>query len=211
MESGFPIKPVTSPSGATFGGVDNREALKKVTAEELAAELLRRVYPDWTPDTDHSANTPKRFVQSLKELCDVESEVFNFTTFPNDSDEMVTMGPIPFYTLCAHHVVPFHGNVWLGYVPKDVLCGLSKLARAVKYCAKGMHVQEVLTSHIHNFVDMHLQSRGLAVVVKAEHMCMSMRGVKVAGAITTTAKLSGVFADHDRTAKIEFMEWIREN
>jgi GTP cyclohydrolase IA len=200
--------PLGSPD-VIFGGTTAREALAMVTAEELAAELLKRVDQSWSPDNEHSANTPKRFVRSLKEMCNHTMD-WTFTTFETDSDEMVTTGPIPFYTLCAHHVVPFYGKAWIGYVPDKLLCGLSKLARAVKYCAKGMWVQEELTSSIHHFIDDHLHSKGLAVVLSAEHMCMSMRGVEVAGAITTTAKMSGVFADHSRTAKAEFMEWTRE-
>lgn len=194
----------------TFGGITNREALSMVTEEELAAELLRRINPAWRADDEHSRDTPRRFVASLKELCG-RPEEFKFTTFPTDADEMVSMGPIPFYTLCAHHVVPFHGKVWIGYVPKDKLCGLSKLARTVKYMAKGMWVQEGLTQAIHNFIHMHMETRGIAVVLMAEHMCMSMRGVQIAGAITTTSKMSGVFADHNRTAKAEFMHWTEMN
>lgn len=195
----------------TFGGVDNREAVASVTAEELAAELLKRVDLSWSPNNEHSANTAKRFVASLRELCNHDMD-WTFTTFEvEDSDEMVTMGPIPFYTLCAHHVIPFYGNAWIGYVPENKLCGLSKLARAVRYCAKGMWVQEELTTSIHNFVSSHLEPKGLMVVLRAEHMCMSMRGVQVSGAITTTAKVSGVFADHDRTAKAEFLHWMEMN
>jgi GTP cyclohydrolase I len=183
------------------------KALAMATPEELAEELLKRVNPDWRPGTDHSKDTPKRFVRSLTELCAPVPE-WDFTTFPAESDEMVTLGPVSFYTLCAHHVVPFYGNVWLGYVPGDLLCGLSKLARAVRHCAKGMHVQENLTASIHDFLEGNLEPRGIAIVVKAEHMCMSMRGIQVAGAITTTSKMSGVFGDHSKTAKAEFLNWI---
>jgi GTP cyclohydrolase I len=136
-------------------------------------------------------------------------EEFNFTTFPSTSDEMVTMGPIPFYTLCSHHVVPFFGNVWVGYVPNKDIAGLSKIPRLVKYIAKGLHVQEELTGAIAVGLETHLNPKGVAVVLKAEHLCMAMRGVKQPGVITTTAKMTGVFALHDRTAKVEFMEWIR--
>lgn len=194
----------------TFGGVTNREAVSMVTAEELAAELLRRVNPEWRPDDEHSRDTPKRFVRSLKELC-TQDDDWKFTTFPAESDEMVTLGPIPFYTLCAHHVVPFYGSAWVGYIPDQLLCGLSKLARTVKHCAAGMHVQENLTAKIHTYLETCLDPKGTAVVLKAEHMCMAMRGIRVAGAITTTAKMSGVFMDHDKTAKAEFLHWIGDN
>jgi GTP cyclohydrolase I len=200
----------TPPAPIAFGGVENREALTRVTPEELAAELLKRVYPNFNPHDQHSTATPRRFVESLRELCNDEPYQFYFTTFKTDVQNMIVLGPIPFYTLCAHHVVPFHGKVWIGYVPNDLMAGLSKFARAVKYCSKGMWVQEELTRHIHTFIEKHLEPRGLAVVVKAEHMCMSMRGVQTPGVITTTAEMSGVFGDHTRTAKAEFMQWIGE-
>lgn len=196
-----------------FGGVDNREAVAMVSAEELAAELLKRVTSDnWNPAHPHNKDTPRRLVASLKEMCDKPTEPdWNFTVFPADRDEMVTVGPISFYSLCRHHVVPFFGNVWVGYVPQSHIAGLSKFARAVRYCAKGLHVQEDLTKEIHDFIDEKLMgTRGLAVVVRAEHMCMAMRGVQSPGTFTTTAMMTGVFGDHDRTAKAEFMEWIKE-
>jgi len=211
---------VTGPNGrdvinpheqtVLFGGGTNREAVAMVTDTELAAELLKRVSAEYDPTKDHFKKTAARFVNSLRELCAPVPE-WDFTTFPSTSDEMVTLGPIPFYTLCAHHVVPFHGKVWIGYVPDEKIAGLSKFARAVKHCAKGLWVQEELTARIAAFVDMHLYSRGIAVVMKAEHMCMAMRGVQTPGVITTTSKMTGVFGDHDRTAKAEFLEWIRES
>src|SRR5262245_46608536 len=206
LPTGTPVfKPVV-----TFGGVENREAITKVTDEELAAELLKRVGALLAPGDPHSVDTPKRFVQSLRELCE-PAPSFKFTTFETDSDDMVVVGPIPFYTLCAHHIVPFHGNAWIGYVPQGKLCGLSKLARTVKYMSKGTWVQEGLTQAIHNYIHAHMQTRGIAVVLRAEHMYISMRGVQVAGAMTTTAKMSGVFGDHERTAKAEFMQWTGVN
>jgi GTP cyclohydrolase I len=195
------------PQHVLFGGVTNREALSLVAVEELAAELLKRVSSSWDPTSEHARNTPKRFVKSLKELC-APVDPWEFTTFRTFSDEMVTLGPIPFYTLCAHHVVPFYGSAWVGYVPDAQIAGLSKFARAVKHCAKGLWVQEELTTTIHEFISERLRPKGLAVVMRAEHLCMAMRGVQAPGVITTTAKMTGVFADHERTAKAEFMQWI---
>jgi GTP cyclohydrolase I len=195
-----------------FGGVTNREAVAMVSAEELAAELLKRVNDDWNPAHPHNKDTPRRLVASLKEMCQKPEMDWNFTVFPADRDEMITLGPIPFYSLCRHHVVPFHGNAWVGYVPKSHIAGLSKFARAVKWCAKGLQVQEDLTRDIHEFINEALMgTRGLAVVVKAEHMCMAMRGVQAPGVITTTAMMSGVFGDHSKTAKMEFMHWIGDS
>lgn len=160
-----------------------------------------------TPE-DHRADTPARYVKALRQL--TEREPFNFTTFPAQSADMVTLGPIPFYTLCAHHIVPFYGNAWVSYVPDAKLAGLSKFARTVKYCAKGFWVQEELTNEIMNFLVNRLEPLGVGVVLKAEHMCMAMRGVQQPGVITTTSAMYGVYADHGRTAKAEFLDLIKE-
>lgn len=177
--------------------------------ERNAYELLSGLEAWQRVNEDHREATPKRFVHALKQL--TEREDFNFTVFPNleSGSEMITLGPIPFYTLCAHHVVPFFGHAWIGYIPDKTIAGLSKFSRAVKYLAKGLWVQEELTTEIADFLEDKLDPLGVAVVMKAEHMCMAMRGVETAGVITTTSAMRGVFADHDRTAKAEFMEWLR--
>lgn len=180
-----------------------------LTDEWLARELLARCVPDWNSDDDHSKETPARLVASLRELTNREAEAFRFTTFPSTSDEMIILTGMPFYTLCAHHVVPFHGKAHIGYVPQNLIAGLSKIGRTVKFVARGLWVQEDLTAAIHDFLDEKLTPRGLAVVLQAEHMCMSMRGVQMPGVITTTNRMSGVFGDHKRTAKAEFLEMIR--
>lgn len=173
----------------------------------MAAEQLLSCLEAWerTPE-DHRHKTPLRFVLALKEM--TTREEFNFTTFPAKSQNMVVVSPIPFYTLCAHHVLPFHGTAAVGYVPKERVAGLSKLTRSVQQIAKGFHVQEELTEEIAVYLSDHLDPLGVAVRLKAEHMCMAMRGVQVADAITTTATMTGVFADHTKTAKAEFMEAI---
>lgn len=182
--------------------------MPKDYATETHARRILESLPAWSriPE-DHRRETPRRMVEALHQLTDRED--FTFTTFDaNGLDEMITIGPIPFYTLCAHHVVPFYGNVWIGYVPDEKIAGLSKFARTVKWCAKGLWVQEELTREIDTYLWERLAPAGLAVVVKAEHMCMAMRGVEASGVITTTSSMSGVFADHSRTAKSEFLEWI---
>lgn len=166
----------------------------------------------------HRAETVERFAKMMKEM--TTREEFNFTTFPSSSTDMVVLERIPFYTLCAHHIVPFFGYAYVGYVPEGRIAGISKFARAVQQCAKGFHVQEELTKQIADFLEKHLFERtatwgthafegGLAIVLRAEHMCMAMRGVKVPGVMTTTSRMTGVFADHERTAKAEFMEIVR--
>lgn len=182
------------------------DVFKGARTEQLAAELLRRFGVDTT--SEHMRDTPMRFVQMMEEL--TTSEPFNFTTFEAKSDEMVVLSPIPFYTLCAHHVVPFYGQAHVGYVPGSRIAGLSKFGRLVKNMAKGLWVQEELTAAIADALESELSPRGVAVILEGEHMCMSMRGVQMPGVVTRTATMRGVFGDHDRTAKMEFMEAIRD-
>lgn len=186
------------------------EQISNATTDAMvhhAEQLLMRLDAFDRTSQDHIDETPKRLVKMLKEM--TEREEFNFTTFPSTSDEMVTLGPIPFYTLCAHHVVPFFGKAWIGYVPNDRVAGLSKFARAVKYVAKGLWVQEELVNALAEFLQEHLDPLGIAVVMDAEHMCMAMRGVEVAGVVTRTSSMKGVFADHTKTAKAEFMAGVK--
>jgi GTP cyclohydrolase IA len=171
-------------------------------------QLLKALVPGFSLDKEHHRGTPARYVKMMKELC--EPEEFTFTTFPTDTNDMVVLGPLPFYTLCAHHVIPFHGSAFVGYVPNGHIAGLSKFARAVKYVAKGLWDQESLTSALADFLEKNLhEPKGVAVVMEAEHLCMAMRGVETPGVITTTSVMRGVFSDHARTAKAEFTQWIQ--
>lgn len=158
------------------------------------------------PDSEHGKRTPYRFVKMLQEL--TTPEEFEFTTFENDTDEMITVGDIPFVSLCMHHIVPFMGHAFVGYVPDKLQAGLSKLARTVKYHAASLQTQERLTNQVADSLEQKLEPKGVAVVLRGEHMCMSIRGVQTPGALTTTAAMRGVFADHARTAKAEFLTWI---
>jgi GTP cyclohydrolase I len=179
----------------------------RLDAEYLATLLFSKL-DAWarTPE-DHRKETPQRFVRLLEEMTSRDEE-FKFTTFASEVNEMVTMGPIPFYSLCAHHVVPFYGNAWIGYVPDGQIAGLSKFPRAVKYLAKGFHVQEELTNEIAKYLEEKLAPLGVAVVMKAEHLCMAMRGVEQPGVVTITSSMLGVFSMHDRTAKAEFLNFV---
>lgn len=173
-----------------------------------ASELLSSMETWGSTPEDHRAETPRRFVNMLRQMTTRDPE-FKFTTFDQTgATEMITLGPIPFYTLCAHHVVPFFGSAWVGYVPDGKIVGLSKIPRTVRHLAKGFWVQETLTTEIADYLEAKLNPLGVAVVLEAEHMCMAMRGVEVAGVITRTSAMYGVFADHDRTAKAEFMQGV---
>lgn len=175
-------------------------------AEDYARGFLESLDAWRSVDKDHREETPRRMVAMFKQM--TERERFNFTTFPAKSQDMITLGPIPFYTMCAHHTAPFFGRAYVGYVPDSRIAGLSKFARTVKYCAKGFWVQEELTEEISRFIEEHLKPLGVAIVLEAEHLCMAMRGVQQPGVITTTSSMTGVFGDHTRTAKAEFMQII---
>jgi len=162
-------------------------------------------------DDEHGKDTPARYLKALDEMtaCKNDSDAhmescIKWKTFDSPSDEMVTQTGITFTSLCNHHLVPFIGVAHIAYVPNGRIVGLSKLARVTRHFAKQLQVQEELTADIANFIQACLKPTGLAVVLEAEHMCMTIRGVQAPGSKTTTSKMLGVFADHTRTAKAEF-------
>jgi GTP cyclohydrolase IA len=173
----------------------------------IHAEKLLAAIPAWQEvDKLHTAHTSARLAKSLLEM--TTREEFKFTTFKSDDDNMVTLAPIPFKTLCAHHILPFRGVAFISYVPNGKIVGLSKLPRTVKYWSKGFWVQEDLTTRIADDLVEKLAPKGVGVVMKAEHLCISMRGAEVDNVDTITSAMRGVYADHTRTAKSEFMSFI---
>lgn len=185
-------------------------SLPESLLEEAAGYVLQQT-TGLDTDGDHGANTPARFIRMLRELTTSDWDTETFTCFDNSDglDEMVTVERIPFVSVCNHHVVPFHGYAYIAYIPGARIAGLSKFARVVRHFAKQLQVQERLTIQIADFLEDKLEPIGVAVVLRAEHMCMTIRGVQTPGTRTTTSAMRGVFADHDRTAKQEFLEWVR--
>lgn len=161
-------------------------------AQAAVAELLTALGKDVT--SPHLADTPRRVAASLMEL--LTPHEFSMTTFPNDEryHELVTVRNIPFQSLCEHHMLPFRGVAHVGYLPGDRLVGLSKLARVVELFSRDLQVQERLTTQIANYLQEQLDARGVGVVLEAEHLCMSMRGVQAAGTTTTTTAFLGELA-----------------
>lgn len=163
---------------------------------------------------EHGQDTPKRFLNMLDELtahrpdkCD--GSCIKFKAFDVEREDLIVIQDIPFVSVCNHHVIPFMGVVHIGYVPNTCIAGLSKFGRVVEHYARRLQVQERMTQQIAQYLeDQLLQPKGVAVVVKAEHLCMTIRGIQKPGAFTTTAHMSGVFGDHDRTAKNEFYHII---
>ena len=130
------------------------------------------------------------------------------TTFPNDEgySHMVMERDIPFYSMCAHHLVPFYGHAHIAYIPREHIVGLSKFARVLEFYAKRPQLQERLTEQVVNFLEEKLKPMGAVVVIEARHLCVEMRGVKKHGALTTTSALRGVFAD--RLVREEFLALV---
>ena len=171
----------------------------------LAENLLKSLFPE-IENRDDTEKTPARFVKMLRELG--HRDDFEFTTFASESDEMVIVQDIPFVSLCAHHIAPFVGKVHIAYVPNGKIAGLSKFVRAVNYCAKGLWCQEDLTNELVDYLERHLDPIGVGVIAQAEHMCMTIRGVKTHGSLTTTSRMTGWFADHSKLARAEFMSIV---
>jgi GTP cyclohydrolase I len=168
----------------------------------------------------HGAETGSRFLNMLAELtaCEPnkhtidgfkkhEQECIKWKTFLSSQDEMVTELGIPFQSLCNHHLAPFMGVAHIAYIPRGSVAGLSKLPRIVRHFSQRLQVQEELTGQIADWLSTYL-SKDVAVVMKAEHLCMALRGVRAPGVKTVTSKMLGVFSDHNRTAKAEFLSMV---
>jgi GTP cyclohydrolase IA len=179
------------------GRVIDREA-----AQRAAADLLAALGADL--GNEQLRETPRRMVEAYSEL--LIPQPFRPTTFPNEDgyDELVLVRSIPFHSLCMHHLLPFHGTAHIGYLPGERMVGLSKLARVVELFARALQVQERLTTQIADWVQEHLEPKGVGVVLEAEHLCMSMRGVQKVGARTVTSALHGLVRDDPRTRQ-EFL------
>jgi GTP cyclohydrolase I len=172
-------------------------------AERAVVELLEALGLDPSID-ENLRDTPRRVAATYAEL--VTSRPFSYTTFPNEEgcDELILVRGIPFQSLCEHHLLPFIGIAHVGYVPRGRIVGLSKLARVVERFARGLQVQERLTTQITELLEVHLAPKGVGAVLEAEHLCMTMRGVRAAGARTITSALHGIFRN-DARSRAEFL------
>jgi GTP cyclohydrolase I len=170
-------------------------------AEHAAASFLTALGIDLSPDS--LAETPGRMARAYAEL--LTPREFTPTTFANDEgyDELVLARGIPIRSVCEHHLLPFIGVAHVGYLPGDRILGLSKLARVVELNACRAQVQERLTKQIADWLATHLRPRGVGVVIEAEHLCMTLRGVQAAGTRTITSTLLGTLRD-DARSRAEF-------
>jgi GTP cyclohydrolase I len=170
--------------------VSPRKEVDLLAAERAVADLLVALGKD--PTSEHLSDTPRRVARSFAEL--LTPREFDLTTFPNDEgyDELVLAKSIPVQSLCEHHLLPFHGIAHVGYLPGERILGLSKLARIVELFARDLQVQERLTQQVADALLEHLAPKGVGVVIEAEHLCMSLRGVRATGSRTVTSALHGV-------------------
>ena len=174
--------------------IDSVEHILAAIREDLTREGLK--------------NTPKRYWKFLSQF--VNPEPFEFTTFTEpDSNEMVIVHDIPFYSLCEHHLVPFFGVGHIAYIPaNDKIVGLSKIPRVLDMFARRLQNQERITQQVAEYLMEQLEPAGVAVILKARHLCVEMRGVEKPGTMTTTSAMRGRFKENINTRQ-EFLNLIR--
>ena len=192
-----------SDAGRRLRVVHGRQEVNLPGAERAVRDLLLALGRD--PSSPHLADTPRRVAESLTEM--LTPREFDLTTFPNDEhyDELVLAKNIPVHSLCEHHMLPFTGVAHVGYLPGERILGLSKLARVVELFARDLQVQERLTVQVANWLQEHLAPKGVGVVIEAEHMCMSMRGVGASGSQTITSSVHGILREDARSRQEFFM------
>jgi GTP cyclohydrolase IA len=186
--------------------VRNRGAVDRPAAELAVAALLRALGRD--PAEPHLAETPRRVADAFAEL--LTARPFDLTTFANDEgyNELVLATSLPVQSLCEHHLLPFTGVAHIGYLPGNRILGLSKLARVLDLFARDLQVQERLTQQVADWLQENLSPRGVGVVIEAEHLCMSLRGVRAAGSRTITSALHGALRE-DVCSRHEFFALCR--
>jgi GTP cyclohydrolase IA len=178
--------------------------------QDLVRELLASLGED--PDREGLVNTPKRVEHALKFLtsgytADID-DVLNNALFTVDYSEMVIVKDIDFYSLCEHHLLPFFGRCHVAYIPSTKVIGLSKIPRLVDVFSRRLQVQERLTNQIADTIREKIAPIGVAVVVEATHLCMSMRGVEKQNSFAVTSAMLGAFRDSART-RMEFLELLK--
>ena len=184
--------------------------LDKPRIEAAVRELLLAIGED--PDREGLAETPSRVARMYEEIFGglEDDPTRHLKLFDESSEEMVVVRDIPLYSMCEHHLIPFLGKAHIAYIPSDGrVIGLSKLARIVDCFARRPQLQERLTSQVADFLYENLQPMGVAVVIEAEHLCMTMRGARASGAKTMTSALRGTMRSNAKT-RAEAMSLLTE-
>lgn len=199
---------------ANTGETSETQTLTQPSREE--AEAAVRTLLAWVgenPDREGLLDTPKRVVKAYEEFYrgykdDSANHLGTIFEEVGGYDDIVLVRNIPFYSHCEHHMVPFIGVAHVAYYPNEGVVGLSKIARVVEVYARRLQTQENLTTQIVGALDGTLAPRGIAVMIEAEHQCMSLRGIQKSGVSTITTQFTGVFRD-DPTEQMRFMTLVR--
>lgn len=193
-------RPWTGTGVVTEPDLDRATTGARILLEALGVDLA----------DESLARTPERMAASLAEL--MRPRPFQLTTFPNDGgyDELILARGIPLRSLCEHHMLPFIGVAHIGYLPGERILGLSKLARVLEHFACRPQVQERLTTQVATWLNARLSPVGVGVVIEAEHLCLTLRGVQAAGTTTTTSSLLGVLREDSRS-RAEFLALTRSS
>jgi|TARA_B100000902_G_scaffold42181_1_gene49843 GTP cyclohydrolase I len=185
---------------------------KKKNLEKITKSLLESLGED--PNREGLLKTPTRVAKSWEFLSKGYDEdldaLINNAIFEESAKDMVIVKNIEFYSLCEHHLIPFHGKAHVAYIPNGKIIGLSKIPRIIDHYAKRLQVQERLTNQIANTIQDILQPKGVAVVMEGRHFCMLMRGVQKQNSIATTSAMLGSFREKD-TTRNEFLNLIQTN
>ena len=184
--------------------------MDKQRIEAAVREILIAIGED--PDREGLVETPSRVARMYEEIFGglEDDPTRHLKLFDESSEEMVVVRDIPLYSMCEHHLIPFLGKAHIAYIPSDGrVIGLSKLARIVDCFARRPQLQERLTSQVADFLYENLQPMGVAVVIEAEHLCMTMRGARASGAKTMTSALRGTMRSNDKT-RAEAMSLLTE-
>ena len=189
--------------------MNEQSLIDPARVEAAVRELLVSIGED--PGREGLVDTPRRIADMYAEIFGgrlIDPTEYLKVGFEVAHDEMVILRNIPFYSMCEHHFLPFHGEAHVGYVPDGRVVGISKLARVVEAFARRPQIQEQLTSQVANAIMDVLQPDGVAVVVEAEHLCMTMRGVKKPGSRMVTSAMRGTFKKSDVT-RGEFLSLVQ--
>lgn len=182
---------------------------EKEGKQEIEENVLRILEYFDDPTREGLRETPKRYIKFLTEF--LNPPEFSFTTFDSEGmDEMIIETDIPFFSLCEHHLAPFFGFAYIAYIPNGKIVGLSKIPRTLELYSRGFQNQERITQQVADRLLQELDPKGVAVVLKAQHLCMSMRGVKKPGTWTTTSKMIGTFRE-DAQCRNEFLKLISKS
>lgn len=175
--------------------------IDKPKIEQAVKMIIEAIGED--PNREGLLDTPKRVANMYSEIfagLDSEPKEFLEVTFSEYHDELVLVKDIPLYSMCEHHFLPFYGKAHVGYIPREgKVLGLSKLARVTEAYARRPQLQERLTSQIADCINETINPMGVGIIIEAEHMCMTMRGIRKPGSVTVTSALRGVFQTRHQT------------